>query len=716
MKVCPNCRSKYPDDANFCPQETCASADGPCRLSPIEPVEAPPPSRYQLGALLGGGASGEVWQARDSQSGEEVARKTAAAAALPTGATVERALRELKQLQRAQTPRIARIIDFGKGGDGRLFVVTELVAGRPLDDVVRDSGPFPLDRAKRVVAQIGEALLEGQKVGVVHHDLAAKNVLLAAGDEVKVINFVVPRAVADAALGVPEYLSPEQAEGKLVDQRSNTYSLGGLLMLMLTGEAPYSGEDAASVLQQVARGEVTPPSRRRAGLGAEIDRVVMKAMDKSSSRRPLTLRQFLSDVAALSTGPSATAAFMPAVAAAAPAAAVVLPVPAAVPVQAPAMGFAKTMMFAGGAPEIPRLASQAAAARAEANGAQVAVPFTPPAVTAAGMGERLTPPPAAPTPAPVAAIAPAPAVVKRIHGAAIAPTMMAAPAANPMANMAMPGAAARVAMSGPPPVFDPAMMQPTPPPMMATPPPAAATPPPVAGGSGASGTADQKGSGGNAAGAFRETLWFKKGDVEQMVAEAKAKVVASKRGGPAAAAEVEAPLEDAKPLEDRYADDGSVTVEDRKKFSLGSNASSSALPTVGGRVPGERMSDAEMLEEIGGGKRTVIIVVAAAIVVALVAVLVITFRGKSAQKSAAAATPAAAPVAEPAVAPPPPPAPPAPAAPAAAAAAAAPAPEGAQAAAEPAAAAPAKASPSKGTRAGKKHAAAKKHAGAKHHR
>ena len=85
---------------------------------------------------------------------------------------------------------------------------------------------MPLDRAKKIVAQIGEALLEGQKVGVVHHDLSAKNVLVGANDEVKVINFVAPWPVTETVFGVPEYLSPEQAEGKLVDQRSNTYSLG----------------------------------------------------------------------------------------------------------------------------------------------------------------------------------------------------------------------------------------------------------------------------------------------------------------------------------------------------------------------------------------------------------------------------------------------------------------------------------------------------------
>jgi hypothetical protein len=161
-----------------------------------------------------------------------------------------------------------------------------------------------------------------------------------------------------------------------------------------------------------------------------------------------------------------------------------------------------------------------------------------------------------------------------------------------------------------------------------------------------------------AAGAFRETLWFKQGDVDQMVADARAKLEAA-RGKPGAVPEPELPVADAKLLEDRYVDDGSVTVEDRKAYSLRSGATSTALPTVGGVVPGERMSEAEMIGEIGSGKRVAIIVAAVVIVLALVAVLVIGFRGKHVTQSAAALAPVAA------SAPPPPvsaAAPPAPAA------------------------------------------------------
>src|SRR5882724_8701310 len=307
MKFCPNCQNKYPDDANFCPREACASAEGPSRLLPAE-EEAP--ARFAPVSQIGGARSGEVWQAHDAQTGETVAYKLVVPAALPTPAVLERAQRELKQLQRSQSPRIARVIDCGKTPDGRLFVASELCQGESLEHLVARSGPLPLDRVKKIVAQIGEALLEGQKVGVVHHDLSPKNVLVDAQDQVKVINFSVAQPITDKVFGVPEFVSPEQAEGKPADQRSNTYSLGAIVLFLLTGTPPFNGASAEAVLDQVLRGELSPPSQRGADLTPEIDRILLRAMDRNSSRRPLTLRQFLGEVASmhLGSGPAAPAA------------------------------------------------------------------------------------------------------------------------------------------------------------------------------------------------------------------------------------------------------------------------------------------------------------------------------------------------------------------------------------------------------------------------
>jgi hypothetical protein len=650
MKVCPNCQTKYPDDANFCPQETCATPEGPRRLEVI--AEAQPP-RYELEAQLGGARSGEVFRARDTQTGAAVAYKRVARSTVSTAAVLERSQRELKQLQRAQSPRLAKVLDFGKEPEGTLFVVTELVDGQPLDRVVADSGAFPLDRAKKVAAQIGEALLEGQKVGVVHHDLAAKNVLLMADDEVKLINFIAPVPVTDTVFGVPEYLSPEQAEGKLVDQRSNTYSLGAILTFMLTGKPPVEGADTAAVLEQILKGTPVPPSLRAPGLNTEIDRVLMKAMDRSPNRRPLTMRQFLTDVSGLVTGGSPADS-------------------------SKGVGFAKTMMFTGGSPEVQKLVNQALAARAEANGAAPAM----------GGDPQATPPPmlrpGEPTLGP-----------RRTHGAAISATMVSLPAVG----SSIPGSAGASPGSG---AVAPAAA-----------PPVAATPSPVAAAPAAAAPAPPVGPSkpGGAAGAFRETLWFKQGDVDQMVADARAKLEASRgKAGAAAAPEPDLPVADAKPLEDRYVDDGTVTVDDRKAYSLRSGATSTALPTVGGVIPGERMSESEMIGEIGGGKRIGIIVAAAVVVLALIVALVVGFRHKSVAQSAAALAPVAVPTQP--VAPPPaptlaPPAPP-PAAPpvAAAAPAAAPTADGDAGAAKPHAAHKHAAAPAK--------TAAKKAKGKKH--
>jgi serine/threonine-protein kinase len=579
---------------------------------------------------LGGSRSGDVFRARDTQSGATVVYKLAAPASLPSTAVFERALRELKQLQRAQNSHLARVLDFGKDADGRLFIVSDFVDGQPLDRMIAANGPLPLDRAKKIIAQIGEALLEGQKVGVVHHDLSAKNVLVTSDDSVKLINFVVPATTGGTVLGVPEYLSPEQAEGKLVDQRSNTYSLGGIFMLLLTGQPPFPPGDAAATLQQVLQGEISPPSRRAEGLTPEIDRVVLKAMDKSPNRRPLTMRQFLTDVTGLVAMGAAPAGANAGV------------------------GFAKTMLFSGGSPEVQKLVNQAVAARAGGgNNATAGFAAAPTPAPAASAGDSsVTPPP----------VSGAPAVgARRTHGAAIAATVVSLPAAKlpGSAVSTAPGSAASPASrvdSGP---------------IAATPPPVAFTPPPQQTPAASAGAPAPKPAAG---GTFRETLWFKKGDVDQMVADARARVEAARAKG-VAAPEPEVPVapeEEAKPLDERYVDDGSVTAEDRKKFSLRSGATSTALPTVGSGavVPGDRMSDSEMVGQIGGGKRTLIIVGAVAVALGVgVMVYMLMRSGKNVEKSVEAITPAPVatqpapppPAAEP---PPPAPTPPAPKAPA----------------------------------------------------
>jgi serine/threonine-protein kinase len=591
MKLCPTCRTKYPDDANFCPQESCATPDGPQRLQPAPDGGKP---RFQPLSRIGGASTGEVWKAKDTETSGEVAYKIIGPEVLPTATAQSRAEREFKQLMRVQSPRVATVIDSGRTPDGRLYVAMELVQGEPLERMLR-TGPLPFDKAKSIVGQVGQALLEAQKAGIVHRDVAPKNVLVAPSGDVKVINFPIARPLTDKVSGVPAYVSPEQAQGKPVDQRSNTYSLACIFYQLLTGEPPFQAPTPQGVLELHVSSPPLPPSQRRpeANLSPDIDRVILKALDKNSSRRHLTLRLFLTEIDAL-TAPGAAA-----------------PAVGAAPAPGREVAFAKTMLFAGGQAEVASLVAKAIAARTGGTPAAGS-----PLVTA-----RAAQPAAAQVPAP-AAMPTAAAVASTLVAT---PSPAPAPAASPVvATAATPAEGAPVVVAAP----------------AASPAPRAAAPAPAA----EPAEKDQgkdKGKKGKAA-AFRETLWFKKGEADQMVADAKAKLAAK-----GAEAEAAAPAEDIRPIEDRYIDDGTVTTEDRKKFSLRTGGTATALPAVGRSVPGEGMSEKDVIDEIAGTRRTMILVLAGVVVAALVVVLMLMMSRKT-PKPAPAAAPHAAEVAPPA--------------------------------------------------------------------
>ncbi len=577
MKLCPTCKTQYPEDANFCPLESCATPDGPQRL---QPIQTRPASRFQPIEKLGGGRTGEVWRARDSQTGIEVAYKAVPANVLATPAIVARTEREFRQLMRVSSPKIATIVDCEKTPAGGIVVAMELWQSDSLERIL-EAGPVAFAQAKSIVLQVGQALLEAQKAGLVHRDVSPKNILVSSSGDVKVINFPLPVPINDKVAGVAAYLSPEQVQGKPVDQRSNTYSLAAILYHLFTGETPFQGATVQAVLDMHVSSPILPPTQRRpsANLPVDADKLILKALDKSSSRRHLTLRLFLNELEALKAQAAGAAKVDR------------------------GAGLAKTMMFGGNQAEIAKMVAEARAAKAAASG------MTPATGVAATSG------PAAPPPIAI--------------GQTIAAGMMSPHAATQVEGLSRPAAPAQPRPTGL------AAHAPTPAPFVKTPPPvpvpsaqatAHATPaaPPPAQSPAMRPAEAGKAPAPKAGSAFRETLWFKKGDVEQMVADAKSKLQAAGKV-PVESAEL---TDDARPLEDRYLDDGSVTVEDRKKFSLRTGGTATAMPTAAPSVAGEKMDEREIVGEIGGGRRTLILVIAAVVILALVVVIVMMAKGK----------------------------------------------------------------------------------------
>jgi serine/threonine protein kinase len=202
MKLCPKCQKQFSDDANFCPVDA-------ARLAPLETQAAGDSltSRFELGATLGGGRTGSVHRATDKTTGKACVVKLVAPAVVALPGVAQRLERELKQLERVQSAGVAHVIASGKRGD-ETWVAMELLEGaQTLAEAIGARGPIPQDQAANLIEVIGEALIEAAQVGVVHRDLAPKNVLFA-GQDVKLINFSLPVPTSDKVPGVPEFVAP----------------------------------------------------------------------------------------------------------------------------------------------------------------------------------------------------------------------------------------------------------------------------------------------------------------------------------------------------------------------------------------------------------------------------------------------------------------------------------------------------------------------------
>ena len=622
MKICSACGTQYPDDANFCPMDATRLPDpvaaAPVKAAPAAVAHAPvtDPSatlrsgtrtvanRFFLGDLIENSPTGELYAATDGPSGEAVRLKLINAKALPTAMMADRALREFKQLAKIKSERIARVVDQGKLDDGQIYIVTEALKGPTLEEVVEREGALSFDRAKQIVMAVGEALTEAQKVGVIHRDVAPRNIVMV-GNSPKLTEFGVAMPVTDRVYGTPAFISPEQAEGKPVDQRSNIYSLGALLYYALVGAAPFEG-DTQSLLQQHLNTQPKPPSQRRQGLGTDVDKLLLKALEKSGGRRHLTLRQLLNEVDALPAPAS--------LAHVAPRAEVktTLDASAAIGNLNSATVQAMPTFTAENPPVPPKMphAEPPVVAKAPepvvAHVEPVAAPKPPEPVAAPKPPEPVV---VAKAPEPVVVKQPEPA--KKPEPAPVAkqpdPVKQPVKQPEPAKQPAKPEPAKQPAAKGGRPQPSPTRITP----QMASP----------------QAAAQAKGKKG-----FRETGWFKKGELEEEFAQRAAKEANpdDPLSGPA---QIEAVVENE-----------SLTDDDERRLSL-KTGRTEAMPIIKApvKMPGERMSDEDILAEVDGSKKGLVI---GGVVVAVIAIAAVVFfiflRGPSAPPAPA---PGAAPAA-----------------------------------------------------------------------
>ena len=203
---------------------------------------------------------------------------------------VERFRREAKNAAALSHPNIVSIYDRGEA-EGTYYIAMEYLDGRSLKELIVTRGDAPVGIAVEYARQILSALKFAHRHGIVHRDIKPHNVLVNAEGAVKVTDFGIARAGASqmteagSIVGTAQYLSPEQARGGDVDQRSDLYSLGVVLYELLTGTVPFSGDTPVEIAMKHLSQTPEPPSKRRAGIPRELDMVVMRALAKDPADR-----------------------------------------------------------------------------------------------------------------------------------------------------------------------------------------------------------------------------------------------------------------------------------------------------------------------------------------------------------------------------------------------------------------------------------------------
>ena len=265
--------------------------------------------RYEATHLVARGGMAQVYRAMDLQLDRPVALKVLFPELSVDRTFVERFRREAQAAANLSHPNIVPVFDWGED-DGAYFIVMEYIDGRPLSAVLRDPRPVPPTQIATIGAGVAAALAFAHRHGVVHRDVKPGNVLITPEGDVKVTDFGIARAVnteesltqTGAVMGTAAYFSPEQAEGKGVDSRSDIYSLGVVLYEMAVGRPPFTGDSPVAVASKHVRDTPALPREVNPQVPVALEAVIMKAMAKLPDDRYQSAEELRADLLRFADG------------------------------------------------------------------------------------------------------------------------------------------------------------------------------------------------------------------------------------------------------------------------------------------------------------------------------------------------------------------------------------------------------------------------------
>jgi class 3 adenylate cyclase/predicted Ser/Thr protein kinase len=250
-------------------------------------------NRYSIEQIVGRGGMGVVYRATDKQLDETVALKTLPGDSLSRSPEeLERFKREIRLARQITHRNVLRTFDYGEA-DGVYFISMEYVRGYTLAELLEETPRMAIRPAMGIARQICRGLQAAHEEGIIHRDIKPQNVLVDQKGQVKIMDFGIARR-AEAAeamtsagiiVGTPHYMSPEQVQGKNLDSRSDIYSMGVMMYEMLCGVKPFDSDSLMGVLTAHLTEKVRPPVELRPEIGSDINRIILRCLEKTAGPR-----------------------------------------------------------------------------------------------------------------------------------------------------------------------------------------------------------------------------------------------------------------------------------------------------------------------------------------------------------------------------------------------------------------------------------------------
>ena len=277
-----------PDAATVIANEATSSAAASPSLSPA--AIAALGVRYEILGEAGHGSMGNVYKARDRETGETVALKLLKPEIASDQAMMDRFKNELLFARKITHKNVCRVYEFNRVG-GVAYTSMEFVEGESLRSVLNRFGGLPQRKATDLALQICSGLKEAHAQGIVHRDLKPENVMIDGQGNVKIMDFGIARSMeagtrlTGSMVGTPAYMAPEQVAGKPVDYRTDVYSLGLMLYEMFTGAPAFTADNSIAVALKQMREDPPPPHEIEPNIPAATERLILKCLEKDPARR-----------------------------------------------------------------------------------------------------------------------------------------------------------------------------------------------------------------------------------------------------------------------------------------------------------------------------------------------------------------------------------------------------------------------------------------------